>query len=422
MMRPAIGTMASRVLVMVMNLLVIMLAGHRLGAEGLGQISLIVLGITFILLLNNVVGGGALVYLASRFPLPRIVGAAYGWAVLTALVAYAVLQVLPLVPAELVVHVVLLALIQSLYTVHFGLLLGQQRIGLYNGIAVVQALVLLVVFAAQAQGGQADLQAYVRASYAAFGSSLVLSALALVRKGAGTPRQAAEGSLWSAIFRQGGLIQVANFLQLLNYRLAYYLVEAFRGTAALGIYSVANQLAESAWVAPKSLGTVLYAQVSNSRDARQQRDHTLTVAKASVAFSGAVVLVALLLPEPLYQALFGAEVEGIPGLVLLLGPGIMAMAASQAFSHYFSGTGRNVHNAVGSGLGLVVTLLAGYLLIPRWGAEGAAITATFAYGANVLYQAVVFVRITDTGLRQLWFTRADAERLQRAWRAVRGGQ
>ena len=37
-----------------------MVAGHRLGAVGLGDISLVVLGITIVMLVNNPVGGGAL--------------------------------------------------------------------------------------------------------------------------------------------------------------------------------------------------------------------------------------------------------------------------------------------------------------------------------------------------------------------------
>jgi O-antigen/teichoic acid export membrane protein len=218
--------------------------------------------------------------------------------------------------------------------------------------------------------------------------------------------------------RHGGLIQVANFLQLLNYRLAYYLIEAFRGTGALGLYAVANQLAESAWLAPKSLGVVLYSRLSNTPEAERQRDLTLTVTKAAVAFAVVVVLMLLLIPEPLFALLFGKEVRGLPPLVLLLAPGIVAMAASQAFSHFFSGVGRNKHNVIGSAIGLLITMVAGYVMIPSHGLEGAAITASLAYCGNTLYQAVVFLRSTHTSPRMLWFTRNDADTLGRLWRSA----
>ncbi|MBL0046217.1 MAG: hypothetical protein IPP33_18035 [Flavobacteriales bacterium] len=50
MIKQVTGTIASRVFVTAMNLLVMVLAGHSLGAEGLGVISLIVPGITLVML------------------------------------------------------------------------------------------------------------------------------------------------------------------------------------------------------------------------------------------------------------------------------------------------------------------------------------------------------------------------------------
>ncbi len=421
MIRPVIGTIATRTVVMAMTLLTIMVAGHKLGAEGLGTISLIVLGITFILLLNNVVGGGGLVYLASRHSKKNLLVPSYLWAGVTALVALAVYHVVPVVPASYTIHVVVLALFQSLYTIHYGSLLGAQRIRVYNLIVSAQAITLFAVFAALvAIVREPSVMHYVIASYVSFAAALILSSLAM--KGIPPGQQMTdERPAWRALFGHGGLIQLANFLQLLNYRIAYYLIEWFRGTSALGLYSVANQLAESAWLAPKSLGTVLYSWISNTDDPDRQRDLTLTVAKASVAFSVLLVGLLLIVPEPLFRFFFGEEIGGLPALVLLLAPGIIAMAASQAFSHYFSGTGRNKHNVIGSGIGLVLTLLAGYWLIPEHGLQGAAVTASMAYGGNAVYQLITFLRSTDTRASMLLFSASDLQRIARLWKSLYPG-
>ena len=138
-----------------------------------------------------------------------------------------------------------------------------------------------------------------------------------------------------------------------------------------------------------------------------------------MAFSALVVLVLVFIPDPLFGLLFGKEVSGIAALVLVMAPGIVAMALSQALSHYFSGTGRNVHNVAGSGLGLLITAVAGFVLVPEQGLKGAAITASLAYGANALYQLAVFLRTTRTPLRRMWYTAEDGERLRRLWQNVR---
>lgn len=413
MIRPAIGSVIARAWTTLANLLVIMVAGHLLGAEGLGAISLVVLAITLIQLLNNVVGGGALVHLVPRAPLPALLRPAYGWAVLTALVAFAVLKLLPLVPDGLSGHVVVLALMQSFYTIHLNVLLGRQRIAAYNRITALHGLVLLVVFAALVRmPGGASVEAYVQASYAAFATTLGLSAWALVQRAPDPAMPEVEGLL-RRMLMQGMHVQGANTMQLLNYRFAYYLIEHFQGLAALGVYSVATQLAEGAWLVPRSLGMVLYSAVSNEVTAERQRALTLTVFKASVAAAAAALLVALLLPDAVYALLFGAEVHGVRPLLACLAPGIAAMAASQAYSHYFSGVGRNVHNAVGSGLGLVVTIGAGLVLVPTWGTMGAALTASLAYAVNAAYQGWRFVGLSGARISDHWPGRADLDRLRR---------
>jgi O-antigen/teichoic acid export membrane protein len=109
-------------------------------------------------------------------------------------------------------------------------------------------------------------------------------------------------------------------------------------------------------------------------------------------------------------------VKGVQPLLLLLVPGLLGMAASQAYSHYFSGVGLNRHNAIGSGIGLVCTLVFGYRLIPTYDLTGAAITASVAYSANALYQMVVFLRVTRSALRDLLPGPSDIGLLRSAWR------
>lgn len=410
MIRQITGTIAARVSVTALNLAVTMLAGHRLGAFGLGTISMVVLGITLLMLAANLVGGGALVYLVPRVPLRRLLPPAYAWVTVACALGYGILRLFRLVPAGYEGHVAALTLLQAVYSIHLGVLIGQQRIRTHNAIIVAQAVVLLAVFTVLLRMSAPDAMAYVHASYAAFGATVLLSTLAMRDR---APTIAHEGaSVWRTLVQQGLLVQSANGMQLLNYRLAYWLIERFRGTAALGVYSVGNQLAESAWLAPKSLGLVLYSQVSNTADPERQRLLTLTILKVSLACALAVVLVLSALPDVVFRWAFGREITGLLPILLLLAPGILAMAASQAFSHFFSGTGRNKHNVIGSGLGLVATVAAGYTLIPAYGLPGAACTASLAYVLNAVYQGIVFVRSVEVHWHDLLPGRADVDRLK----------
>ncbi|HRH39148.1 MAG TPA: polysaccharide biosynthesis C-terminal domain-containing protein, partial [Flavobacteriales bacterium] len=213
------------------------------------------------------------------------------------------------------------------------------------------------------------------------------------------------------LFRLGFFAQLANGLQLMNYRFAYYLVDRFQGNATLGMFSITTQLAESTWLAPKSLGTVLYARVSNIEERDHQRDLTLAVLKVAVAFAALISALLLLLPIDVYRWVFGDFVHDLGPVIVWMIPGLLAMSASQAYSHFLSGTGRVYHNTIASGIGLVITVAVGYRWIPVMGLYGAALASSAAYTAATLYQLVVFNRISGARLRHYLPNAQDAERI-----------
>ncbi len=411
MLKVISGTILARIIITVMGLLVAVVGGHRLGAEGLGVIGLVVLGISLVRLGMDLVAGSALVYLAPRVALGRLLRPSYLWALFIGLAGYLVVSLFNLVPEGYALHVAVLAFLQGVNAVHLNILVGQQRIRANNVIAVVQAIMLVGVFTWLAFQPGASAMSYVTGAYASALSSLLLGTLSIRKRV--EVQDDPSVNVMQLLFRQGSYIQMANGMQLINYRLAYWLIEKFKGTAQLGVYTVANQLAEGAWLVPKSLALVLYSKISNTDKAEEQRLITLTFLKTSMASASAIILVLLVLPSTLFQCLFGPEVVGITPLIALLAPGILSMSATQAWSHFFSGTARNVHNVGASGIGMVITIGAGLLLVPQYGLVGAALCASLAYGASALYQTVVFMRITNTRFTELWPNRADVQRLGR---------
>ena len=424
-MKPATWTIITRVFITLMGLFTTMAVGQRLGAQGLGEISLIVLGITVIMLMSNVVGGGALIYFAPRIDRRRLLPPSYAWALVTVLVAWGVLALIPIVPARHRTAVVVLAALQSLYTIHLNIVLGWEKFRTYNIISAVQSAVLLITFLVlSSQGELRDAGDYVMAAIVAFALTAALSTLALAngpkrnRRTRMATAVPAEGNLLRRLFHQGGQVQAANALQLVNYRFTYWLIEHFHGLAPLGVFSVGTQLAESSWLVPRAMGTVLYSKVSNAEDQRRQRDLTIDTFKVSVVFAIAVLLVLMLIPEGLFRSLFGKEIHGLLPILLLLAPGMVAMAASQAFSHFFSGTARNRHNMIGSGLGLVVALAVGAFVIPLYGLHGAAFVTTLAHCTNGIYQGIVFLRTTGSDVGDLFPHAGDAQRIRRMLREL----
>lgn len=418
MIRPVIGTIGARVVITAANLLLIAMVGRALGAEGLGTISLIVLGISIILLMAHVVGGGGLVYLVPRHGVASLLLPAYGWAVVTALVALIVVGHVRMAPEGFAMHVVALAFLQALNSIHLNIMVAKERIGTQNTLLVLQGLVQVAGFAVLLNSGGATLMDYVGATYLAYGLTALLSGGMVVLLVKRSTHHPVGGSL-RALVHQGGIGQLANLFQLFNYRAAYYLIETLRGTASLGVYSVAMQLAEGSWLVPKSIGGVLYSKVSNLEHQRRQVQLTTILFKISVLFGMACALALVVLPDTVYSGVFGKEVRGLRPILLLIAPGLVAMSGSQVLSHYLSGTGHVRHNMIGSGLGLVVTLVLGWPSIANYGLVGAAFTASVAYTTSLCYQVVVFLRHTHTRIIVLVPGKGDLRMARSLWHKYR---
>jgi O-antigen/teichoic acid export membrane protein len=416
MIRPAVGTILTRAAMAAASLLLVALAARALGLAGVGQMSLLLLCITFIVLLSGVAGSG-LVYLEPRHGTRTLRLLAYAWSAASCLAAYPIVSALKLAPEGLAAHACALAFIESVSVTHLNLLLGRERYSAFNALQLLRAVLLLAAFAMLIRQEGAAVMDYVWAIGIAQTATAVLSALLLARH----PGQRSDAWMAAvALLRQGLPAQAANGLQLLTYRLSYFLVERFQGAALLGLWSITNQLSESAWLAPKSLGTVLYARVSNVQERERQRDLTLSVLKLSVALAALAAALLIALPDAVYRWAFGPAVAGVRWMVALLVPGLLAMAASQALSHFLSGIGAVRHNTVASGIGLGITVAGGFALIPSQGLHGAAITASCAYCASFLYQAFLFRRMTGARWKHCLPDAQDARRLGGLWRRMMG--
>jgi O-antigen/teichoic acid export membrane protein len=209
------------------------------------------------------------------------------------------------------------------------------------------------------------------------------------------------------MIRHGAYLQLANAVQLLNYRLSYLLIDLYLGRSLLGIYNAGVQLSEGIWIFGKSFALVQYSAISNSNDLNYAIAITLKLIKAVVVITFSCLLVLILLPGKFYALIFGEEFFLIKNTILYLTPGILMLSASMILSHFFSGTGKQQHNAIASATGLAATLVSGLLLIPSLGLAGAGLTATIAYSVITIYQMVIFVKISKCNWKDFMIARDD---------------
>ena len=131
--------------------------------------------------------------------------------------------------------------------------------------------------------------------------------------------------------------------------------------------------------------------------------------KIAILLTFTALFLICLLPETFFEWLFSGEFAGIRTVILLMAPGIVFFSAHTVLANYFSGTGKPKYNLYASLIGLSVTFVSAFVLIPMLGIRGAAITTSLAYAALFVYHWIVFQKQTNCHLHQLIPNREDWE-------------
>jgi O-antigen/teichoic acid export membrane protein len=388
-------TTASRLIIALTNLGIVTVAARALGAEGMGTISLFILGISIILIVSALVGGSVLVYMASRYPVVQLISPAWAWALLVSAAGSFLLTWLELSPPEYAFDLFAISMLQSLFSINQNIQIGKEKILQYNLAAMAQSLILLIslIFLIHV-AGNADILSYITAMYISFSIAFIISFSGIIRYF--TKARLFNPEVIRETFRFGSYVQVAGILQLFNYRLSYYIIEKFFDRATLGVFSIGIQISESVWIISKSIALVQYSKVSNSKDDDYNVRITLEFIRFTFILTLMMLCALLLLPADFFVMIFRNDFRNVGEVILSISAGILAVSISLMFSHYFSGSGKPWHNTISSGIGLVFTVILGFVLIPTMGIVGAGITSSASYSAGMLYQFFIFRKMTST--------------------------
>lgn len=412
MFKNILNTTIIKVLNTLVSFLMLLITARALGPQNLGTTGLILLAINIILLLNNLVGGGALVFLVPRYSLKRIVMVSYGWVVAASFLGILVFWVFRIEPQGYYLDIFLLSLIFGVNFVNQNVLLGKEMIRFFNLISFIQYILLISLVVILFYGYKAPtIRSYLTAMYISWGVQLLLGTIKIAGLIPKHPRQNTDG-LFHDLMKYGVFIQIANLTQFFSYRLTYYFVENYLGRAKLGVFEIVNKLADGVWLFSKSISMVQYSWIANAGEKDDTVTLSLRLFRFSLVLSLLIVATMVLIPESVYLMFFGEQYAGLHRVLLLIAPGIVGMSASMILSHYFAGVGKYYINTINSVLGLISVTLTSWWLIPRYGLAGAALAASITYTVSLSYNLITFAVSTKTPVSHYLPSRQDIRFLQ----------
>lgn len=401
-----VQTFLSRFLILILSFALVVFSTNIWGSEGKGIISLVIANSAIIGFFSSIFAGSSISYFSSRYKTEKVLLIAYLWSVIVGIVLPLIFS---LVYADntYLFPLIGISVSFSLLSANINLFVGKQDIKKYNFYSVAQQVVhIFFIFLLFYIFDFKSLDIYFYAQIACFGILFLLSTYQLV-KNCSFSEFSFSKEVISVMFHYGWKSQLSAFVQFLNYRLSFYFLEFYAGISYVGIFSIGVTFSEAIWTVSRSLAVILYADIVNTKT----EDDRITKTKDSLKITFWITLLFLIgilsVPGEWYTFVFGSDFYNTKDIIILLSPGILAIAVSNIVGFYFSGTNQLKILNIKSILGLVCTVCLAIYAVPRWGIYGACVVTTLSYclSSGVLFRK--FYHLTRFRISDYMISKSD---------------
>lgn len=406
-----IKTFVSRFLILILSFGLVIYSTNMWGSEGKGTISIVIANAAAVSFFSNIFSGSSASYFASRFKIEKVLLYAYLWSVLTGLLIPFLFS-LASIQGEYLFYLIGISVFSSLLSTNISLFIGTQDIKKFNVYTVLQQLVHIVFIGILVYlFGKKDVSVYFLAQISCLALLFLTSFFQIIKK-----CKISEITFCKEVgrnmFEYGWKTQLSAFVQFLNYRLSFYFLEHFEGIASVGIFSIGVTFSEAIWTITRSIAVILYSDVVNSKSREESIGKTKESLKLTFFLMIVFVLGIMIIPSQVYEFIFGKEFRDTKEIMLLLSPGIFAIAVSDMVGHYFSGMRDLKILNVKSIAGLAVTVVLSFIMIPRWGILGACIATTSSYFVSALLLFMKFYSSTPFILKDYMISKEEVQLLK----------
>lgn len=377
-------TVLGKSAILLSNFLVVVLTARLWGAEGRGSVAMFMADIGLLAIVSNVFTGSSVSYYLNKVKEHRLFLMALLWVSVLSLGGAILFHLFEQENLSLLFFVI--SFVLGIYTFYNSVYIGDQRIGLYNALTVLQPVLALVLMLLIYWMIDNSVRAYF-IGYALSTSCLTLYSFIKEKSKNQWEKFTKDEFLQSLKF--GLQTQLSDFLQFFNTRLSYYFLAYYAGNASVGVFSICVSLSEAMLVVGRSISMVQYSRLlEQNTDKKEARKGTNQVLKLCFFVTLGILVIVNLFPSQLYVWVFGPEFESVKMLLLFLSPGILVGSVADIIGHYFSAMGQLRILVLKSVVGVLVTTILSVIIISKWQINGAVIVNLTA---NVVTSLVLFL-------------------------------
>jgi len=404
-------TLATRVVMIFNSLAAGIIVAHWLGAEGVGQLAVINVAVATIVQLGSFGLPSSNTYFIAqdqaRFRAAALNSLMFALGVgsILAVALSAIASVRPdwfgVNSARLLNIAAISIPFQLITLIGLNILLAVGKVRQFNVLDLVsQSFVLInAVFVWLLIKGDLGTLVLWNTITSVFVSLVIALLLVISAKSLAQSKWRADIALLRRMITYGLKFHVSILAGAIIIRADLLVVNHFRGAAEAGVYSVASQFALLLMLLPGVIATLLFPRVTSEQDARGETTCLVTRYTTFIMFVCCLSAVPLSLLLPL---VYGVAFYDATGLLWILLPGVYLMGLESVLVQHFNALGLPKAILLYWVATLVLNLVLVFALVPRFGAQGAAIASTLSYAVIFGLVAVHFQSSTKRSFAEVF--------------------
>ncbi|MDG1279038.1 MAG: polysaccharide biosynthesis C-terminal domain-containing protein [Algoriphagus sp.] len=210
-----------------------------------------------------------------------------------------------------------------------------------------------------------------------------------------------------SILKLGIAYAIGLLIVNMNYRFDVIILEQISTPFETGIYSKGSVLTQYLWQIPMLLGTIVFARSASATDKRSYSLKVCQLLRLSLLVIVSCSLILILLAKPIILLLFGDAFLASVDVLKMLMPGVALLTIFIVLNMDISGQGKPLFLVKSLLPALIGNIILNILLIPKYGALGAAFSSSITYTLGAILFVWHYSRFTKIKLTEILFYKKE---------------
>ncbi|MBD8490475.1 flippase [Echinicola sp. CAU 1574] len=199
----------------------------------------------------------------------------------------------------------------------------------------------------------------------------------------------------------GSVYAIALLVINLNYKIDVVILDKMSSDFETGIYSKGQSLVEYLWHIPMLLSTIIFARSATAKDGKKFSLKVAQLLRVSCLIIGLASIILVLNASTIINLLYGKSFAPSAEVLVILIPGVLLLTIFKVLNMDLAGKGKPWISLKAMVPALIINVILNILLIPTYGAKGAAFASTVSYTFAAILFLFIYSKLCKIPIKEI---------------------